>query len=103
MMRHRPGMVARHGWIQPAKLLAGARAIAAQGVFGSYRRDYWRFLAEVWRWNRSRMAEAVMRAAAGHHFIEYTRQVVVPRLGNIAEPSLAPEIAEAGASTGGGE
>ena len=103
MMRHRPGMIARHGWIEPAKLLAGARAIAAQGVFGSYRRDYWRFLAQVWRSNPSRMAEAVMRAAAGHHFIEYTRQVVVPRLGSLAEPSLAPEVAEAGASTGGGE
>jgi hypothetical protein len=81
MMRHRPMMVARHGWIEPAKLLAGARAIAAQGLFGSYKRDYWRFLAEVWRWNRSRMAEAIMRAAAGHHFIEYTRRVVIPEAG----------------------
>lgn len=103
MMRHRPGMIARHGWIEPAKLLAGARAIAAQGFFGSYRRDYWRFLAEVWRWNRSRMAEAIMRAAAGHHFIEYTRRIVIPRLASSAESALHVPAHEAGTLAGGAD
>src|SRR4030095_13036277 len=46
MMNHRPGMVVRHGWIEPGKLLAGARAIATQGFFGSYRRDSRRLLRE---------------------------------------------------------
>src|SRR5262249_36315501 len=103
MMRHRPEMVVRHGWFEPGKVLAGAKAIAAQGLFGTYRRDYWRFLAEVWRSHPSRMAEAMMRAAAGHHFIEYTRRVVIPRLGNIAESAIPAPAQEAGASTGGGE
>jgi radical SAM superfamily enzyme YgiQ (UPF0313 family) len=80
MMRVRPAFVSRHGWLQPRKLLAGARAMAVQGIAGSYRRSYWRFLREVWRADRQRLAEAVMRAACGHHFIEYTRRDVLPRL-----------------------
>jgi len=103
MMRHRPQMTVRHGWIAPRMLLAGAKAMTAQGLLGSYRRDYWRFLAEVWKWNRSRMAEAIMRAAAGHHFIEYTRRVVIPRLGTIAESALSAPAREAGAASGGGD
>src|SRR5262249_34315775 len=46
MMRHRPKLVVRHGWFEPHKLVAGARAIMAQGVLASYRKDYWAFLRE---------------------------------------------------------
>jgi hypothetical protein len=100
MMQHRPQMVSRHGWFHPSQMIAGAKAMTAQGVFGSYRRDYWHFLAEVWRWNRSRMAEAIMRAAAGHHFIEYTRKVVIPRLGTVAESALPLTAPRPGTATG---
>jgi radical SAM superfamily enzyme YgiQ (UPF0313 family) len=78
MMRRRPP--GRGGRLRPADLLAGARAVVAQGVRGSYRGAYWRFLVDVWRWDRSRLPEAIRRAAAGHHFIEYTRREALPRL-----------------------
>jgi radical SAM superfamily enzyme YgiQ (UPF0313 family) len=90
MMHHRPRMVTHHGWLQPRKLVAGARAVLAQGVVASYRREYWSYLREICRRNPSRLAEAIMRAAAGHHFIEYTRRVVIPRLGDIAETAVSP-------------
>ncbi len=89
MMHRRPGLVSRQGWLQPRKLLAGARAMLAQGILANYRMEYWRFLRDIWRWNPSRLAEAIMRAAAGHHFIEYTRLVVVPRLALLGEAGAA--------------
>ena len=91
MMAHRPKMVVRHGWLEPRNILAGLRAMTAQGLVSSYRRDYWRFLREVVRSQPARMSEAIMRAAAGHHFIEYTRRVVIPRLGELAESAARVE------------
>jgi hypothetical protein len=81
MMRRRPPLVDRGGWLRPWKLVAGARAMTRQGVLARYRRAYWRFLGEVWRWDRARLPEAILRAAAGHHFIEYTRRDAIPRFG----------------------
>lgn len=60
--------------------LSAIRALVTQGVLSHYRWDYLRFLRDVWRWDKSRLPDALMRAGAGHHFIEYTRHVVVPRL-----------------------
>ena len=51
-----------------------------QGLLSRYAAEYRRFLREVWRWDPSRLVEAIQRAGAGHHFIEYTRRVVLPRL-----------------------
>jgi hypothetical protein len=56
------------------------RAVVAQGLLAPYRRDYWRFLAEIWRWDRTRLFDAMRHAAPGHHFFLFTRQVVAPRL-----------------------
>src|SRR5262249_44258258 len=85
-------------------LRAGVRAILTQGVLSSYRRAYWTFLAEVWRWDRARIAEALLRAAAGHHFVEYTRRDAGPRLSErlAAErplPAAGYETASSAAAT----
>jgi radical SAM superfamily enzyme YgiQ (UPF0313 family) len=88
LMGHRPPLARRGGWLGPRELVAGARAIAAQGLLGSYRRAYWRFLREIWRSDRSRTAEAILRAAAGHHFIEYTRRDALPCLSQPLAPPL---------------
>lgn len=85
MMNRRPKLIVRSGWVQPRNVMAAVRAVVAQGIIAKYRSEYWRFLGGVWRWNRSRLAEAIMRAAAGHHFIEYTRLNVIPRLSAMSE------------------
>jgi len=90
MMHNRPPLAHGRGWLRPRQLLAGARAIATQGVLGSYRRAYWQFLSEVWRWDPARLAEAILRAAAGHHFIEYTRRDVLPRFSEPLRSDGAP-------------
>ena len=79
MMGHRKRPQGLHAF-RPTRLLWGARALLTQGLLSSYRRDYWRFLREAVRLYPDRFVEAVQHAAAGHHFIEYTRQVVLPRL-----------------------
>jgi radical SAM superfamily enzyme YgiQ (UPF0313 family) len=79
-MRLRPAAPEDRRGLTPAGLIGGLRAVATQGLLGRYRRAYWRFLADVWRMDRTRLAEAIERAAAGHHFIEYTRRDAIPRL-----------------------
>jgi radical SAM superfamily enzyme YgiQ (UPF0313 family) len=56
------------------------RAILAQGFLAPYRRDYWRFLRDVWRWDRTRLIDAMRHAVPGHLFLLFTRRVVRPRL-----------------------
>jgi radical SAM superfamily enzyme YgiQ (UPF0313 family) len=56
------------------------RAIRGQGLNSPYRRAYWRFLRWVVRHQPQKLARALAQAAAGHHYITYTRQVVVPSL-----------------------
>ena len=80
MLQHKRELPSRPGWLRPRHIVGAARALAAQGLLSHYRAAYWRFLGEVVRSHRSRFAEALVAAAAGHHFIEYTRRVVVPRL-----------------------
>ena len=80
LMRRRPPLAVRRGTLGPRTIARAVRAVATQGVLAAYRREYWRFLGRVWRWDRRRIAEALLRAAAGHHFIEYTRRDAVPRL-----------------------
>ena len=76
-------------------LLSGLRAIRAQGITGRYRRSYWRFLRWVLKHHPSKLSKALAQAAAGHHYITYTGQVVVPALTAHAgermeeEPALA--------------
>ncbi len=63
------------------------RAVARQGVAGPYRRAYWRFLRWVVLHHPSKLRRAIAQAAAGHHYITYTREVVLPKLAG----NLAPE------------
>ncbi len=61
-------------------LADGWRAMRAQGFTGSYRQSYWRFLRWVIRHHPGKLKRAIAQAAAGHHYIAYTRDVVVPDL-----------------------
>jgi radical SAM superfamily enzyme YgiQ (UPF0313 family) len=61
-------------------LLAGARALWTQGVTGPYRRAYWGFLRWVLTHHPTKLGRALAQAASGHHYITYTREVVLPSL-----------------------
>ena len=89
MMRHRDKGRAFNPGVKPHHIVWALRAVTIQGLFASYRKEYWRFLGEVWRWKPSKLAEALMHAGAGHHFIEYTRRVVIPRLTEATEELLS--------------
>ena len=56
------------------------RSLWKQGVRGSYRRAYWKFLFQVLRQAPKRFARAISLAVAGEHMIRYTRESVMPRL-----------------------
>ncbi len=83
------------------------RAIFAQGFLAPYRRDYWRFLRDVWRWDRTRIIDAMRHAVPGHHFLLFTRRVVRPRLeaalreSGEAEAVAAPALAGRGSEAVG--
>jgi hypothetical protein len=74
-----------------------------QGLLAPYRRDYWRFLRDVWKWDRTRIVDAMRHAAPGHHFLLFTRRVVRPRLEaalkESGEAALLPAHALAAASS----
>ena len=67
-------------WPQLSELVAGLRSIRAQGIVGPYRRAYWSFMAWVVRHRPSLLPRALAQAASGHHYITYTREVVIPSL-----------------------
>jgi radical SAM superfamily enzyme YgiQ (UPF0313 family) len=56
------------------------RAMRGQGITSHYRRAYWQFLRWVARHHPAKIGRAIAQAAAGHHYITYTRNVVVPAL-----------------------
>lgn len=66
--------------ISMADLRAAARAVIAQGLRATYRREYWRFLAWTVRNQPAKLARAITQAAVGHHYISYTRETVMPAL-----------------------
>jgi radical SAM superfamily enzyme YgiQ (UPF0313 family) len=61
-------------------LLGAMRAIRGQGLSGRYAGQYWKHLHWVLRHQPSKLGRALAQAAAGHHYITYTRNVVVPAL-----------------------
>ncbi len=77
-----PGSMRR---LRGRDLLAAARAMVGQGVRGPYRRAYWRFLRWVAQHHPAKLSRAIAQAAAGHHYITYTREVVIPTLTRKAE------------------
>jgi len=62
---------------------------------GAYRREYWRFLGWAAAHHPRKMAAAIRHAAAGHHYITYTRETVLPAL----ERTRAELMATAAAAT----
>jgi radical SAM superfamily enzyme YgiQ (UPF0313 family) len=68
------------------------RALRAQGLAGPYRAAYWRFLGWVLRHHPHKIGRAIAQAAAGHHYITYTRTVVEQTLARQADA-----LAEVGA------
>lgn len=79
-LRLRPtgGLKSRLPWRYALRCVL--RSIWNQGVRGTYRRAYWRFIGSVLRWVPGRLPRAVALAVAGEHMIRYTRESVLPRL-----------------------
>jgi radical SAM superfamily enzyme YgiQ (UPF0313 family) len=84
-----------------AELAVAARSLWHQGVCSRYRRAYWRFLASGLRRHPRKLSHALAQACAGHHFVTYTRETVIPRLA--AELARAGQPAEAGQEAAPGE
>jgi len=70
------------------------RSIWRQGLTGSYRKDYWRFFAQVLRHAPRRIARAVALAVAGEHMIGYTQQAVLPRIEEATLQARGEEAAQ---------
>lgn len=71
-------------WAYALRCVAGS--IWRQGVTGSYRGAYWRFLGRTLARAPKRIARAISLAVAGEHMIRYTQESVLPRLADaIAE------------------
>jgi len=68
-----------------------ARSLWRQGIRGSYRRAYWRFLTWVVRHDRRKLALAFAQACAGHHFITYTHETVLPDMRSHLERARADD------------
>jgi radical SAM superfamily enzyme YgiQ (UPF0313 family) len=79
-LAHRSGNRAGARSVSLADLHAGWRAMIAQGFRGRYRREYWRFLGWAAAHHPHKLATAIRHAAAGHHYITYTRETVLPAL-----------------------
>jgi radical SAM superfamily enzyme YgiQ (UPF0313 family) len=82
------------GAVRPviARDLASAwRAVRGQGIRGGYRGAYWRFLRWVLRNHPEKIGRALAQAAAGHHYITYTRRTVIPALVEKAALCVHPE------------
>jgi radical SAM superfamily enzyme YgiQ (UPF0313 family) len=77
----------------PRDLGSAWRAIRGQGFGGQYKSAYWRFLKWVARHHPDKIGRAIAQAAAGHHYITYTRDVVIPAL---RESSVAGAAARSG-------
>jgi radical SAM superfamily enzyme YgiQ (UPF0313 family) len=69
------------------------RALRGQGISGPYRAAYWRFLRWVLRHHPEKIGRALAQAAAGHHYITYTRKVVIPALAEKAALCVRPDAA----------
>ncbi|MCC6748398.1 MAG: B12-binding domain-containing radical SAM protein [Deltaproteobacteria bacterium] len=83
-----------------------ARALALsiwkQGVRGSYRAEYWRFLAQAALLGRQSFARGMAFAIAGEHMIRFTAEDVLPALactGGPRESAVEEATASAAATT----
>jgi len=92
-LRHWRSVPGLAGRTSPGDLLVLWRSIRAQGLTGTYRRAYWQFLAWALRHYPNKLSLAVAQACAGHHFITYTRDAVVPALRAELSSQLDAEVA----------
>lgn len=53
---------------------AGLKSVFIQGIFDQDRRQYWRYVKEVLKDHRDRIAEGITLAIMGHHFRKVTAQ-----------------------------
>lgn len=79
-LRLRPGSDSRMSLPWRYALRCLLRSVWRQGLRGTYRMAYWRFMGGVLRHAPRRIARAVALAIAGQHMIGYTREAVLPRL-----------------------
>ncbi|MBI4090787.1 MAG: B12-binding domain-containing radical SAM protein [Candidatus Komeilibacteria bacterium] len=63
-----------------AELRSGMRAFYTQAVKSPYRLQYWLHLMLVMLRHPTKLRRAIAQAAAGHHYITFTRETVIPRL-----------------------
>ena len=61
-------------------VFSGLRVLWGQGVQSPYRRAYWEFLRWVLTHHPEKLVRAIAQGAAGHHYITYTRDTVIPAL-----------------------
>ena len=71
-------------------LMNALRSVRGQGFSGRYIRAYWKHIGWVLRHHPRKLGRALQQAASGHHYITYTRNVVLPALEE-AVPGLAME------------
>jgi radical SAM superfamily enzyme YgiQ (UPF0313 family) len=83
--RWRPGRKRR---ARPREWLAALRSVVRQGIFSTYPWHYWRFILGTLVRMPTKIGRAIAMAISGHHYIVYTRIVVLPRL-RAAERELA--------------
>ena len=57
-------------------LTSMARAVWTQGVRSSYRKQYWKFLGDVWRDHRRHFGNAIRLAVSGHHLFVTTQRAL---------------------------
>ncbi len=58
--------------IVPSDVMAVLRSLWRQGLLSSYRKEYWKFLAETLLRHRQHLDKAITLAIMGHHFFELT-------------------------------
>jgi len=59
-----------------ADVMAVARSLYRQGLFSSYRKEYWKFIAEAVHRHREHFDKAMTLAIMGHHFFELTGRAI---------------------------
>jgi hypothetical protein len=88
-------------------------SIIIQGIFSSYRKEYWRFMWILVTRYRKKYVIGLMNGIVGHHFIKYTNRVLVEAenrapaplrpLESVHLPVVAAEMDEAGQAPLGGQ
>ncbi len=74
VLRRRARVLARR------EIFAALVSVIRQGILGSYRGPYWRFIIWTLMRHPRKLGTAISQAAVGHHFMTYTRNTVIPSL-----------------------